>query len=251
MALINKLVELYDELIGSEFPVSAEGTTGSGAHEHGVAKFFESKGFASLPKRITNPQVYTKGKNAGKPKGELYVMNQRTHSPTADILIEVPDGFYHILQPYGDRAAFNPAPDLYVVRIVSKRITEFVGIECKSSKGMTPTWNEHLPRPYAKGNILYLFTGIDNEKKMNTCFTAEVFFNGNDASVIETDLWPLMREILQKTWKEKGYTSKFPRIVPNLRQFCGQLPLTAEDMKMFTEKTKTLLPTLESFVRNV
>ena len=148
MLIIQKLVLLVQQLIQTEFASSSEGSTNSGTHESAVAEFFNSNGFLPLQKTVMVKK--TKGKES-----EEYIMNRTTHSPNP-YDIDKPDGFYTILQPYSKtgRGAMNPAPDLYLVSIVSKRIVEWLGIECKSSKdSLCPMWNEHLPREFVKGNI--------------------------------------------------------------------------------------------------
>ena len=237
MLIIQKLVLLVQQLIQTEFASSSEGSTNSGTHESAVAEFFNSNGFLPLQKTVMVKK--TKGKES-----EEYIMNRTTHSPNP-YDIDKPDGFYTILQPYSKtgRGAMNPAPDLYLVSIVSKRIVEWLGIECKSSKdSLCPMWNEHLPREFVKGNILYFFSGYDKEskKKMNTLFTSEIFFQGQDGRVIEDKFWHDVRSFMTTLW-DKEYASRFPMVACKLRQFCGQIPFTQEDMIHMVSQTVEFL----------
>jgi hypothetical protein len=171
-------------------------------------------------------------------------MNRTTHSPNS-YEIDKPDGFYTILQPYSKtgRGAMNPAPDLYLVSLVSKRIVEWIGIECKSSKdSLCPMWNEHLPRDFVKGNILYFFSGYDKEskKKINTLFTSEVVFNGQDGKEIEDKFWHDVRQHMMTLWN-KDYATRFPMVACKLRQFCGQYPFTQEQMTSMVVRTVDFL----------
>lgn len=237
MPIISRLVSLVPQLIQTEFASSSEGSTNSGTHESAVAEFFHSNGFLPLQKTVTVKK--TRGKDS-----EEYVMNRTTHSPNPYDIDKV-DGFYTILQPYSKtgRGAMNPAPDLYLVYLVSKRITEWIGIECKSSKdSLCPMWNEHLPREFVKGNILYFFSGYDKEtkKKMNTLFTSEIFFNGQDGREIEDKFWHDVREHMMTLWN-KDYAERFPMVACKLRQFCGQIPFTQEQMTAMTSKAVEFL----------
>lgn len=237
MPIIQRLVQLVPQLIQTEFASSSEGSTNSGTHESAVAEFFNNNGFLPLQKTVMVKK--TRGKES-----EEYVMNRTTHSPNL-YDIDKPDGFYTILQPYSKtgRGAMNPAPDLYLVSLVSKRITEWIGIECKSSKdSLCPMWNEHLPREFVKGNILYFFSGYDKEskKKMNTLFTSEIFFNGQDGREIEEKFWHDVREQMMTLWN-KDYAARFPMVACKLRQFCGQIPFTQEQMTSMTSKAVEFL----------
>ena len=133
----------------------------------------------------------------------------------------------------------NPAPDLYLVSIVEYRIVAWIGIECKSSKdSLCPMWNEHLPRPFIKGNILYFFSGYNKEtkEKKNTLFTSEIFFQGQDGTVIEDIFWKEVRKDMIAKW-DKEYASRFPMVLCKLRQFCGQNPFTQEQMTSMVSST--------------
>jgi hypothetical protein len=237
MQIIPRLVQLVPQFIKTEFASSSEGSTNSGTHESAVAEFFHDNGFLPLQKTVIVKK--TRGNDS-----EEYVMNRTTHSPNR-YEIDKPDGFYTILQPYSKtgRGAMNPAPDLYLVSLVSKRITEWIGIECKSSKdSLCPMWNEHLPRDFVKGNILYFFSGYDKEskKKMNTLFTSEIFFNGQDGREIEDKFWHDVREHMMTLWN-KDYAARFPMVACKLRQFCGQIPFTQEQMTFMVVRTVEFL----------
>ena len=237
MPIIPRLIQLVPQLIQTEFTSSSEGSTNSGTHESAVAEFFHTNGFLPLQKTVM----------VKKPRGkesEEYLMNRITHSPNP-YDINTPDGFYTILQPYSKtgRGAMNPAPDLYLVSLVSKRIVEWVGIECKSSKdSLCPMWNEHLPRDFVKGNILYFFSGYDKEskKKMNTLFTSEIFFDGQDGKEIEDKFWHDVRQHMMTLWN-KDYATRFPMVACKLRQFCGQIPFTQEQMTSMVVRTVEFL----------
>jgi len=240
--ITHRLASLVPELIKTEFTSSSEGSTNSGKHETAVAEFFHSKGFSPLEKTVNVK------KPRAKKESEEYVMNRITHSPN-QYDINKDDGFYTILQPYSKtgRGAMNPAPDLYLVNIVSKRIVEWIGIECKSSKdSLCPMWNEHLPRDYVKGNILYFFSGYDKESKtkMNTLFTSEIFFQGQDGREIEDKFWHDVREHMMTLWK-KDYAARFPMVSCKLRQFCGQYPFTQDQMTTMVGQTLEFLNKLK------
>jgi hypothetical protein len=235
--LITRLVELIPRLIETEFTSSSEGSTNSGKHEADVAKFFYDNGFPHLDKTVNI-------KTRAKKESAQYVMNRKTHSPN-EYTINKTDGFYTILQPYSKtgRGAMNPAPDLYIVSIVSYRIIAWIGIECKSSKdSLCPMWNEHLPRPFVKGNILYFFSGYNKElkEKKNTLFTSEIFFQGEDGSVIEDTFWKDVRKYMMTKW-ETDYASRFPMVECKLRQFCGQHPFTQGQMNSMVSDTIAFL----------
>lgn len=234
--LINTLISLIPQLIQTEFSSSSEGSTNSGRHETAVSKFFAKNGFTDLEKTVP---VKTK-----RSSSEKYLMNRLTHSPNP-YDIDKPDGLYNILQPYSKtgRGAMNPAPDLYLVSVKSGRIVEWIGIECKSSKdSLCPMWNEHLPREYVKGNILYFFSGYDKETKtkLNTIFTSDIFFQGNDGKKIEEKFWLDVRAYMSHLWNTE-YASEFPMVSCKLRQFCGQYPFTQAQMaSMVTQTTEFL-----------
>jgi len=237
MPILSIFLPIIPQLIQTEFASSSEGSTNSGTHESAVAEFFHSKGFLPLQKTVMI-------KKARGKESEEYLMNRTTHSPNP-YDIEKPDGFYTILQPYSKtgRGAMNPAPDLYLVSIVSKRIVEWIGIECKSSKdSLCPMWNEHLPREYVKGNILYFFSGYDKEakKKVNTLFTSEIFFQGQDGRVIEEKFWHDVRSYMTTLWN-KDYAPRFPMVACKLRQFCGQYPFTQGQMSSMVTQTVEFL----------
>lgn len=238
MALIKKFIPLIPNLIAREFAASAEGITNNGKHEKDVANFFVENGFPLIKCII---DVKPKSKRAKKEKQE-YIMDRKTHSPKA-LNLPYNEGFYTILQPYSKagRGAMNPSPDIYLVFVQENRITEWLGIECKSSEdSLRPMWNEHLPRPYMKGNIIYFFSGYDNisKKKMNTLFTSEIFFK--DKEFDEKKFWKEVRAAMITIW-ERDYAADFPKIECNLRQFCGQIPFTSKEMEdMVIETTKFL-----------
>jgi hypothetical protein len=239
MPIIPTLISLIPQLIQTEFACSSEGSTNSGTHETAVSNFFAKNGFTPLEKTVAVP---TK-----RSSSEKYLMNRTTHSPNP-YDIDKPDGLYNILQPYSKtgRGAMNPAPDLYLVAIVSKRIVEWVGIECKSSKdSLCPMWNEHLPREYVKGNILYFFSGYDKETKtkVNTIFTSEIFFQGKDGKKIEEKFWVDVRAYMTQLWNNE-YATDFPMVACKLRQFCGQYPFTPAQMASMVSQTTEFLKTL-------
>ena len=241
MPIISTLISLMPQLIETEFTPSPEGSTKTGVHETAVAAFFHSKGFLPLPKTVM----------VKKPRGKKFfneiIMNCKTHSPKP-YDIDKEDGLYTILAPYSktENGSRRPSPDLYLVSIVSKRIVEWVGIECKSSKdSLCPMWNEHLPRDYVKGNILYFFSGYDKEtkKKMNTIFTSEIFFQGKDGRVVEEKFWHDVRSFMTDLWN-KDYAPNFPMVECKMRQFCGQYPFTPAQMASMVSQTTEFLKTL-------
>ena len=155
------------------------------------------------------------------------------------------DGPYSILQPYSKtgRGAMTPAPDIYLVWVVKNRITEWLGVEAKSSKdSLCPMWNEHLPRPYIQGNILYFFSGYDKDtkKKINTIFTGEVFFKGKEFP--EKELWNRVRAAMAAIVSE--YKKNFSMVEFKLRQFNGQKPFTSKEMVDMVTETTAFLSTL-------
>lgn len=236
--LIAKISDRIPLLIETEFTSSSEGSTNSGKHESAVAKFWHDNGFPPTEKTVLIK------KPRAKKLSEQYVMNRGSHSPNP-YTIDKPDGYYSILQPYSKtgRGAMNPSPDLYLVSIVSNRIVAWVGFECKSSKdSLCPMWNEHLPRPFVKGNILYFFSGYNKElkEKKNTVFTSEIFFKGQDGTVIEDKFWKDVREYMTTHW-DKEYASLFPMVSCKLRQFCGQYPFTQEQMDSMVSDTLVFL----------
>jgi hypothetical protein len=240
MLLVQKFLPLLDLFVQTDFATSTEGSTSSGLHEDAVAKFFNANGFP-----LTEKIVITKTARSSK---ETYIMNRITHSPTEGIAIDKSDGFYTILQPYSKtgRGAMNPSPDLYLIYIENKKVKEWLGIECKSSKdSLCPMWNEHLPRDFSKGNILYFFSGFDKatKQKINTLFTAQIFFNGQDGSLIETKFWEQVRSHMKNLWLTE-YAKEFPMVDCKLRQFCGQYPFTKTQMVEMTEKSRTFLLSL-------
>lgn len=240
MLIVQKFLVLIDLFIQTDFNTSSEGSTNSGVHEIAVANFFNTNGFP-----LTEKIVVTKTTRTTK---EQYIMNRNTHSPTECLEIEKPNGFYTILQPYSKtgRGAMNPSPDLYLIYIENKKVKEWLGIECKSSKdSLCPMWNEHLPRDFSKGNILYFFSGFDKatKQKLNTLFTSTIFFNGRDGSLIETQFWEQVRTHMKNLWLT-DYASKYPMVDCKLRQFCGQYPFTKTQMAEMTEKSRTFLLSL-------
>ena len=239
--LIKQFLSILPALMSMEFEASGEGSTNSGIHETAVCKFFEENGF---PRITTTVSVKPKSKRATKDKIG-YVMNRNNHAPYP-IDLPYPDGFYSLLQPYSKtgRGAMNPAPDIYLVHVFENRIVGWLGVECKSSKdSMLPMWNEHMPRSYEKGNILYFFSGFNKvaKKKMNTLFTNAVFFNGKRFD--EDKFWTPVREFMVKLFNEK-YASDFPMIVPGLRQFNSQREFTAEKMTKMVDDTIAFLTSL-------
>jgi len=239
--IISKFLPVFNTLIEKDFKCSSEGSTNGGCHEQEVANFFHERGFPITEKTIT----------AMKPKSkkeyDIYIMNRTTHSPTEGIQINRPDGFYTILQPYSKtgRGAMNPSPDIYLIYIKGGQVVEWLGIECKSSKdSLCPMWNEHLPRAWEKGNILYFFSGYNKEtnSKQNTIFTSDIFFNGRDGSVIEENFWKEVRSSMMTLWQTK-YAPSFPMVECKLRQFCGQVPFTSEAMVSMVVKTREFLET--------
>jgi hypothetical protein len=240
MLIGQKFLELFDRFIATDFVTSQEGATNSGLHETAVAKFFSENGFP-----ITEKIVVVKTQRSQK---EIYIMNRATHCPTDSLEITRPDGFYTILQPYSKtgRGAMNPSPDLYLIYIENNKVKEWLGIECKSSKdSLCPMWNEHLPRDFSKGNILYFFSGFDKatKQKLNTLFTSTIFFNGQDGSVIETKFWDDVRTFMKSQW-ETNYAKAFPMVDCKLRQFCGQFPFTKTQTAEMNEKSRIFLQTL-------
>jgi len=244
MFIVQNFLPLLDLFVKTDFITSSEGSTNSGLHEVAVANFFNTNGFP-----LTEKIVVTKTARSSK---EQYIMNRNTHSPTDGLEIEKPNGLYTILQPYSKtgRGAMNPSPDLYLIYIENKKIKEWLGIECKSSKdSLCPMWNEHLPRDFSKGNILYFFSGFDKttKQKLNTLFTAQIFFNDQDGVLIETKFWEDVRKYMKTLWAS-DYKNKYPMVDCKLRQFCGQYPFTMAQMTEMTEKSRTFLLSLLSLL---
>jgi hypothetical protein len=243
MSIKEKFIPVIESLVAHEFQATEEGTTSSGRHERDVANFFAASGFPMIKNIVTIPRIITRGPRKGMTLYDEYlIMNRGNHEPRA---LDLPhaDGYYTILQPYskGERGAMVPAPDIFLVRIINRRITEWLGIECKSSKdSLRPMWNEHLPRPFVKGNILYFFSGFDevSKKKMNTLFTSEIFFNGKEFN--ENAFWDKIRDFMTETWNTT-YATEFPIVECNLRQFCGQRPFTPVEMREMVSKTVAFL----------
>jgi hypothetical protein len=230
MSIKEKFIPLIESLVAHDFQASEEGTTSSGRHETAVANFFAARGFPIIEKII----------KVGRK--DVYIMDRTSHSPRP---VDLPhaDGYYTILQPYSKtgRGAMNPAPDIYLVRITSHRITEWLGIECKSSKdSLCPMWNEHLPRAFTKGNILYFFSGFDKASatKMNTLFTSDIFFKGKQFD--EDAFWKKIRDFMMETWNTT-HATELPMVVCKLRQFCGQKPFTPVEMREMVTKTIAFL----------
>lgn len=243
LSLIKILLPLIPELIRQDFPVSSEGSTSKGIHETAVANFFVAAGLPLIGATVTIKSTNARSKK--EKTVEMYIMNRYTHEPTKGIQLPYSDGAYTILQPYSKdgRGAMTPSPDIYIVYIRNKRIVEWLGNECKSSKSsLCPMWNEHLPRAYKKGNILYFFTGYDkvSKKKINTLFTSEIFSKGQDGSKIEDTFWPEVRAFMMAKWAEE-YAKDFPMVECKLRQFCGQTPFSPEEMVRMVEDTTAFL----------
>ena len=239
MSLLTQVISIAPRLISTPFAASSEGSTNSGQHETAVAEFFAGEGWTIIPKIVIIPPT-----GRAKKAKEEYIMDRNTHRPKP---LDLPhtDGYYTILQPYSKtgRGAMNPAPDLYIVRIKSCRITEWLGIECKSSKdSLCPMWNEHLPRAYEKGNIIYFFSGFDKVSKTtrNTLFTNQIFFRGREFD--EEGFWTKIRAMMMDEWT-RNYAADFPMVECKLRQFCGQTPFTAAQMKEMTVQTLAFLET--------
>lgn len=243
--LLEKFLELYDDFVATPFPTSAEGDTGAGGHEAAVAAYFISKGFALINSK--------KGANA---KGDsIFIMNKESHSPNKVRTIEK-EGYFTILQPYSiARGSFNPAPDLYLVEIKGHTVINWLGIECKSSKGnMWPTWNDKLPRPYRKGNIIYFLTGGNKKaggagnvpKNRNMIFTAEAFFGlpEEETATLETNIKELFNEVKKffQTTAIKNFPALAGKLKFDLRQKIEQMHAISEDeIVEFTALTKEFL----------
>lgn len=243
----NKVTSAIQSAISTKFNSSTEGSTGSGTHELAVSKHFEECGFLLIEKSVSKSTVsfYKRGPNKDKekPQGKVLVMDKVTHSPTKDIEIPYEDGCYQIVQPYQltTRGSFNPAPDMYLVCVENKAIVDWIGIECKSSKTMRPTWNDNLPRPFKEGNILYLFTGTYQKETYNCIFTNEIFFQGKDYQKITT-LYENARKFLEEEWKRMNCHEEFPDLSASFRIKCEQKNnFTPEMIKDYNEKTLMFL----------
>ncbi len=252
--LLDVFLELYDDFVATPFPLSSEGETGAGGHETAVVSYFHGHGFSPLEKRVTIPPI---GRQV-KPRYE-YIMNRSTHRPTADIKIQVADGLYTILQPYSSgRGSFNPAPDLYLIEIKNKKVINWLGIECKSSKGaMKPTWNDNLPRPYTKGNIVYFLTGEEKyggaaggagegPSRRNMLFTAEAFFGKTEEEIEEIPERILSMYTETRAFIDSQAKTHLPdlyeRLKFGLRQKAEQkTSFVEEEIVGFTELTKSFL----------
>ena len=226
---------------------SDEGSTNDGDHEKGVSNALIKFGFPIIEKKYIE-RVIPATKRKKSEKIITFIMDRTTHQPTKDLIIPISDGYYQIPQPYSNgRGSFNPAPDSYLINIRDKKVTEWLGLECKSSKSMKPMWNDNLPRDFRKGNIVYLFSGFMKEKNINVLMTGEVFFNNISTKIVD-DIYEKTNEYLNKLWKENGLDVKLPMLKCLMRQKCEQTQnITEEKAKEYTKKTLEFLESVESF----
>ena len=241
-----KVIRSLKSLCNLNLKSSDEGSTNDGDHETGVSNALIKLGFPIIEKKYVE---HTKRK---KDKTILiittFIMDRTTHQPTKDLIVPFPDGYYQIPQPYSNgRGSFNPAPDNYLVNIRDKRVSEWLGLECKSSKSMKPTWNDNLPRDFRKGNIIYLFSGFMKDKNMNVLMTAEIFFNNVSTTIVDT-IYEKTNDYLNKLWKDEGLDVKLPMLKCYMRQKCEQSKgITEEQAKEYTKKTFDFLESVELF----
>ena len=259
MSFKTSVIEALRTIQSGSFNTSGEGSTSNGVHEDDVSKYFIDKGFPKIEAVIW----YTKTNKKGvETKAHTFIMNKDTHTPTlstldalgaVSLILDYENGFYQITQPYSvGRGSFNPSPDMYLLNIQEKRIVEWLGIECKSSKSMTPMWNDNLPRHFNNGNIIYLFTGKPSaiSDKHTGIFTHDIFFNGEESTQIR-QLYAEISELLISKWTEKGFNNKFPMLRPTIRQKCEQnRAFTIEQMNAYTARTIDFLDSLDSFSRS-
>jgi hypothetical protein len=241
-----KVISALKSLYNLNLKSSDEGSTNDGDHETGVSNALIKLGFPIISKK------YVEHKKIKKDKTTLtittFIMDRTTHEPTKDLIVPIPDGYYQIPQPYSNgRGSFNPAPDNYLVNIRDKKVTEWLGLECKSSKSMKPTWNDNLPRDFRKGNIIYLFSGFMKEKSINVLMTAEIFFNNVSTTIVD-DIYEKTNNYLNKLWKDEGLDVKLPMLKCLMRQKCEQSKsITEEQAKEYTKKTFEFLESIESY----
>jgi len=214
-----------------DLKVSSEGSTGDGKHEVEVTSQLTKFGFTVIANHVNG----------------VLIMDKKTHTPKQDVVVDVPDGLYQIPQPYmvGSRGSFNPAPDMYIMCIQNKKVDEYIGIECKSSCGLKPTWNDKLPRSFALGNIIYLFTGKNKEGSHTCLFTGEIFFRGKDPCKIDK-MYEDTRLFMKEQWDEE----EFPWLNAEFRRKCEQKrAFTLAEMDEFNTKTLEFLEGVERFDR--
>jgi hypothetical protein len=118
---------------------------GSENHERWCTSFFISHGFVETKyvlkhKKIAH-EIYFDEKNSIK------VLNSA----------ELDDGDYIIHNPFNQKSHVPP-PDLFLFRIEEGKVSFYLGIECKKTKGKKPTMNDKLMKPFKVGHILYLIT---------------------------------------------------------------------------------------------
>jgi len=241
-----KVISALKSICNLNLKSSDEGSTNDGDHETGVSNALIKLGFPIISKK------YVEHKKRKKDKSIIiittFIMDRTTHQPTKDVIIPVSDGYYQIPQPYSNgRGSFNPAPDNYLVNIRDKKVIEWLGLECKSSKSMKPMWNDNLPRDFRKGNIIYLFSGFIKEKNINVLMTAEIFFNNVTTTIVD-DIYKKTNDYLNKLWKDEGLDVKLPMLKCYMRQKCEQSKgITEEQAKEYTKKTIEFLESVNSF----
>lgn len=246
-----KVIKALKSICNLNLKSSDEGSTNDGDHETGVSNALIKLGFPIIEKKYIEKEIpATKRKKAEKII--IFIMDRTTHQPTKDLIVPFSDGYYQIPQPYSNgRGSFNPAPDNYLVNIRDKKVSEWLGLECKSSKSMKPTWNDNLPRDFRKGNIIYLFSGFMKDKNINVLMIAEIFFNNVSTTIVD-DIYEKTNEYLNKLWKENGLNVKLPMLKCLMRQKCEQSQsITEEQAKEYTKKTFEFLESVESFSSEV
>jgi hypothetical protein len=233
-----KIISDLKNLIKKNLNASDEGSTSDGKHESEVSKILTSYGWIIVKKKYITD---TKNK-------KIYLMNRNTHTPTDNINCEEKDGYYQIPQPYSDgRGSFNPAPDIYLINVRNKKIVEWMGLECKSSKSMKPMLNDNVFRDFNEGNIIYLFSGSKNGKNINMLTTGRIFVNNNDPKDIGI-FYNDINKIMQKLWIDKKLNTKFPMYKCFMRQKCElSKDISEDEVKEYTQKTFKFLDTIKLF----
>jgi hypothetical protein len=145
---------------------------------------------------------------------------------------------------------------MYLVQISKQEVINWLGVECKSSKGaLRPTWNDNLPRPYGMGNIVYFLTGEHKQsggaggggdKTRNMLFTAEAFYGKTEEEIEEIPerilrIYEEARDYID-TQAGKELPDLYGRLHFGLRQKAEQKdPFDEGEITGFTALTKSFL----------
>jgi len=79
--------------------------------------------------------------------------------------LNLSEGYYLIHNPFC-RESYVPPPDILLFRIsATKKTIEHVGVECKSSKTHSPTFNDTFPKTYDESRIIYFFTSVGASRR--------------------------------------------------------------------------------------